>query len=129
MPAVDLEGWRDRVSVERDTPTSSAVMVEDDESGESDSEGEEPVAIGSEGEEPVAIGAMMSESQVISILRKFRVKVCPLFESFNTSCPFIILLIKTQWSTVYVALYYILCGPGRSVYSLSLLVITVNYSH
>ena len=32
--------------MERDTPTSPTVMVDDDESGESESEGEEPVAIG-----------------------------------------------------------------------------------
>lgn len=44
--------------MERDTPTSPAVIVEDDESGESDSEGEEPVTI----------GATKSESQIISIL-------------------------------------------------------------
>ena len=45
--------------MERDTPTSPAVVVEDDESGESDSEGEEPVAI----------GATRSEFQIISILK------------------------------------------------------------
>ena len=51
-PAVDLEGWRERLSVERDTPTSAAVMVDDDGSGESDSEGEEPLAIGATQSKP-----------------------------------------------------------------------------
>ena len=44
-PLVDLEGWKERLSVERDTPTTATPMVDHDTSGDSDSEGEEPVAM------------------------------------------------------------------------------------
>ena len=45
----DLEGWKERLSSERDTPTDTptTAVPDDDAGGESDSEGEEPVAIGS----------------------------------------------------------------------------------
>ena len=40
---VDLDGWRERLSGDKDTPTSPA--LNDDTSSDSGSEGEEPVAM------------------------------------------------------------------------------------
>ena len=43
--SVDLDGWKERLTTEQTTPTSLTVD-DNSSSGDSDSEGEEPVAIG-----------------------------------------------------------------------------------
>ena len=44
--SVDLDGWKERVTTEQQAAPTNSTVDENDSSGDSDSEGEEPVAMG-----------------------------------------------------------------------------------
>ena len=44
--SVDLDGWKERVTTEHQAAPTNSTVDENDSSGDSDSEGEEPVAMG-----------------------------------------------------------------------------------